>query len=88
MFSFAFGKKLIKVMAVDGTETGWEHVSVSVDIDHRRLGPRLPLYGRGDRDREARAFMIMFRPIDAILEHIGGGITRDAVKEIREALGQ
>lgn len=32
MFVFLFGKKMIRAIAVDGEETGWEHVSVSVSV--------------------------------------------------------
>lgn len=32
MFIFATGNKNIRVIAVDGQETGWEHVSVSIAV--------------------------------------------------------
>lgn len=32
-FVFRFGKKQVRCMTVDGQETGWEHVSVSVSVD-------------------------------------------------------
>lgn len=38
-FAFVFGKKIIRAMAVDGVETGWEHVSVSVTIDRKSRMP-------------------------------------------------
>lgn len=33
MFAIRKGKKIIRMMAVDGADTGWEHVSVSVAIE-------------------------------------------------------
>lgn len=32
LFVFRFGSKLIRVIAVDGLDTGWEHVSVTVSV--------------------------------------------------------
>lgn len=38
-FVFKFGSKLIRCMTVDGEETGWEHVSVSVAIGRKTRMP-------------------------------------------------
>lgn len=39
MFFFWFGSKCVRVIACDGTETDWEHVSVSVAIGKTQRTP-------------------------------------------------
>lgn len=39
MFGFCIGSKTIRAMAVDGLETGWEHVSVTVAIGRKLRMP-------------------------------------------------